>query len=531
VTVQVDSNPVLIVSLKRSLEDVLLRVPLGQFSGQAQHTVTVTHTGAAGTDVYFDFLEVAVPTADLPAFGAYPTTALATDWDTLHSQAIAPERTAWLIDTLGFKGRANHYAGAMWFYELSCAGNQYASAAIVFAGAPRFGDTTTVTLAGAPLQHVNLIGDTAQSIAKAFELLITAGSSAVWAHADGTTLTITARTMGLGGNGLTITTDTGNTNFTAQPSPTALAGGADGVWHTDLSATPRLNRAARDWSLSFFQALKSYGIGVTASFSMELGNGDRSLAAGIAQRYPDGTAAWLNTPALQTNFSPASTAFWQQVYLDMAGVMANAGVTPYLQFGEVQWWYFAAPSGMPFYDDYTKSAFQTAYGRPLGTITSQNADPAAFPDECAFLPTLIGQFTNAIMAFVRQSHADTRFEVLYPPDTNDTPLNKLINLPAADWTPAKLACFKTENFTYTGDRDLDKARQSIELPTELGFSPSESSHLVGIGDYTTPWARERRLALGEGIESVVLFALDQFCLIGYGLPLDHGTRRALYMGG
>jgi hypothetical protein len=531
VTVQVDSNPVLIVDLKRSLEDVLLRVPLGQFSGQAQHTVTVTHTGAAGTDVYFDFLEIAMPTADLPVFGACPATAMATDWDTLHSQAIAPERTAWLIDTLGFKGRANHYAGAMWFYELSCPGNRYASAAIVFTGAPRFGDTTTVTLAGTPLQHVNLIGDTAQSIAKAFELLITAGSSAVWAHADETTLTITARTMGLDGNGLTVITDTGNIDFTAQPSPTALAGGADGVWLTDLSATPRLNRAARDWSLSFFQALKSYGIGVTTSFSMELGNGDDSLAAGIAQRYPDGTAAWLNTPALQTNFSPASTAFWQQVYLDMAVVMANAGVTPYLQFGEVQWWYFAAPSGMPFYDDYTKSMFQTAHGRPLGTITSQNADPAAFPDECAFLPTLIGQFTNAIMDFVRQSHADACFEVLYPPDTNDTPLNKLINLPAAYWTPAKLACFKTENFTYTGDRNLDKARESIELPMQLGFPPSQSSHLVGIGEYTTPWPKEQRLALGEGVESVVLFALDQFCLIGYDLPLDDGSRRASYMGG
>ena len=61
VTVQVDSNPALIVNLKRSLEDVLIRVPLGQFSGQAQHTVTVTHTGAAGTDVYFDFLEIADP--------------------------------------------------------------------------------------------------------------------------------------------------------------------------------------------------------------------------------------------------------------------------------------------------------------------------------------------------------------------------------------------------------------------------------------------------------------------------------------
>ena len=531
VTVQVDSNPALVVNVKRSLEDVLIRVSLGQFSGQARHTVTVTHTGSSGTDVYFDFLEIAMPTADLPVFPASPATALATDWDTDHSLAIAPERTAWLIATLGFKGRANHYAGAMWFYELTCPDNQYASAAIVFTGAPRFGDTTVVTLAGTPLEHVNLIGDTAQSIAKAFEFLIAAGSSAVWAHADGTMLTITARTMGSGGNGLTVTTNTGNTNFTAEASPAVLAGGVDGTWHTDLAAIPRLNRAARDWSRSFFQALRSYGIGVTTSFSMELRHGDDSLAAGIAQRYPDGTPAWLNTPALQTNFSPASTAFWQQVYLDMAGVMSDAGVTPYLQFGEVQWWYFAAASGMPFYDDYTKSTFQAAHGRALGTITSQNANPATFPDECAFLPTLIGQFTQAIMDFVRQSHSDARFEVLYPPDTNDTPLNKRINLPAAYWTPAKLACFKTENFTYTGDRDLDKARQSIDLPGQLGFSPSQSSHLVGIGDYTTPWAREQRLALGDGVESVVLFALDQFCLIGYDLPLDDGSRRALYMGG
>jgi hypothetical protein len=74
-------------------------------------------------------------------------------------------------------------------------------------------------------------------------------------------------------------------------------------------------------------------------------------------------------------------------------------------------------------------------------------------------------------------------------------------------------------------------RQSIELPIELGFPPSQSSHLVGISDYTTPWAKELRLGLGAGLESVVLFALDQFCLIGYGLPLDNGARRALYMGG
>src|SRR6202043_1749171 len=119
---------------------------------------------------------------------------------------------------------------------------------------------------------------------------------------------------------------------------------------------------ARDWSSSYFQAMNGYGVCVTASFSMELGNGDDTTATGIAQRYPNGAPAWLNTPALQTNFGTASTAFWKQVYLDMANVMAGAGTPPYLQFGEVQWWYFCPPTdpangnwkpvlngGMPFY--------------------------------------------------------------------------------------------------------------------------------------------------------------------------------------
>ncbi|HXA49954.1 MAG TPA: hypothetical protein VNV86_06615, partial [Candidatus Acidoferrum sp.] len=96
---------------------------------------------------------------------------------------------------------------------------------------------------------------------------------------------------------------------------------------------------------------------------------------------------------------------------------------------------------------------------------------------------------------------------------------------------AALDCLKTENFTYTGNRDLDKARTSVMLPMQLGFPRSKSSHLVGIGEYTTPWAREERMAEGQSLDSVVLFALDQFCLIGYSLPLGRSTRRALFQGG
>jgi hypothetical protein len=167
----------------------------------------------------------------------------------------------------------------------------------------------------------------------------------------------------------------------------------------------------------------------------------------------------------------------------------------------------------------------------MATILSQNSDPGAFADECAFLPQLIGEFTDAVMTYVRQTHADARFEVLYPPDVNDTALNRLINFPHTHWTPASLDSLKTENFTYTGDRDLDKALASIQLPMQLGFGRSQSSHLVGIGEYTTPWSKEQRMAAGEQLDSVVLFALDQFCLIGYQLPLERGARRSQYMGG
>lgn len=529
ISLQVDSNPLQTVNLCRPLEDVLVRLPAGCLAGGIAHTVTITHTGAQGTDAYFDFLEIAYPTQTLPAFPGIPNSTLATDWDTNHSLALAPERTAWLIDALGFQGRANHYAGALWFYELYNCGNQYASVTIVFSGAPEFGGSTEVTLDTSVLKHLNLIGDTAESIATCFALWISAGSSAVWAQASGATLTITARTMGTAGDGINVTVTTGSSMFTVVASQGKLAGGVDGTWYTDLNALPRINRAARDWSKSYFQALNGYGIDVVAAFSTELGNGDDRETTGIAQRYPDGPV-WVNTPALQTNFSPASLTFWQQVYADMAGLMASAGVRPYVQFGEVQWWYFADAQGMPFYDAYTTSTFAAKEGRAMAVIPSQNADPTQYPAECAFLPGLIGQFTQAITTFVLQQYPNSRFEVLYPVDTNDTPWNQVVNFPAQYWTPAALTSLKTESFTFTGDRNLDQARQSIQFPMSRGFAPSQCSHLIGISDPTTPWQRERLLTISAGVDSVVLFALDQFCLIGTPLPLDRGPRTSRFMG-
>jgi hypothetical protein len=550
ISVRVDEGACQGINLALANEDALVRVPLSSLAGGMQHRVLITHDGPGGTYFYFDFVEIAVPTTNLPAFAVDPTLTLATDWDTDHSIALAPERTAWLIQKLGFRGRVNHYVGALWFYELYRPGQQFASATITFAGNPEWGKITSVVLGGTRLHHVNLIGETAESLARCFALLINAGSNSLWAQSDGGVLTLTARALGTEGNGFSISASTDNSEsnvapLTANTSGTALTGGIDGVrsdpngnyWRTDLTAMPRINRAARDWSGSFFAALKGYGIDATASFSMELQHGDDRVDTGIAQRYPNGDPAWLTTPALQTNFGPASIAFWQQVHADMARVMAAAGVGPYLQFGEVQWWYFPGPTataatepGLPLYDNYTTTSFEAAHGRPMTVIPNQYADPIPLSAECTFLRGLIGAFTRGIRDFVRLSFPNARFEVLYPVDVNDTPLNQIINFPCDDWTPANLTCLKTENFTYTFERNLTKAVQSMQMPAGSGFSPSQSSHLVGIADYTTPWQREQQLASGGRLESVVLFALDQFCLIGYGLPLQHNMRRAGFMG-
>ncbi len=531
VAITVDGGTPNVQILSLPIEDVLVRAPLGTFAANTVHTVTATHIGTVGQFFYLDFFEIAVPTQNLPDVPADSLTTLATDWDTDHSIAVAPERTAWMIKSLGFEGRANHYVGALWFYELVRQGHAYALGTVTFNGSPAFGELTSIALGPTVLERANLIGDTAASIARAFELLINNGSTGVWAEAAGAVLTIHARAMGAEGNAIALAASPASGAFSGQVGGSALTGGIDGEWYTDLGSVPRVNRAARDWGRSFIKAMKSYGIAVASAFSMELQHGDPSAAVGIAQRYPSQNPVLLNTPALQTNFSPTSLTYWKQVYLDMATVTAEAGQTPYLQFGEVQWWYFPYDgSGMPFHDAYSTATFAAAYGRSMHVFADQFSSPVPYPEEMQFLSGLIGNFTDQIIQYVRGTYPAARFEVLYPPDVNDTPLNTAVNFPAGAWTPAKLECLKTENFTYTGNRDMNRAKDSIKLPAQLGFPRDKTSHLIGIGDYTTPWAREVRACKAEGMESVVLFALDQFCLIGYPTPLEKGARRSTRQG-
>lgn len=548
VSVSIDGRPASTINLAFGGEDILIRSPLGTL-GPGTHTVSFTQTSADPTQFWFDFLEIAYPSANLPDFPPQPQLALATDWDTYHSQSLPAERTAWLINKLGLIGRVDHYVGALWFYELVRTGTQYASASVQVSrvsSAPAQ-SIAELLIDSTPIDHSLLPNDTPETLAQAFALLINNGSNSIWASASGATLTITARAMGKAGNGINISLGVNNVALGLTGAPIQLSGGVDGTslhldpndslqsalmaatqgWCTDLTAVPRINRAAWDWHVSFFRALKGYGMEAVAAFSTELGNGDPSDLVGIAQRYWDGTPVVVNTPAVQTNFSPAALNYWTQVYLDMATIQAQAGMVPYLQAGEVQWWYFPKKiwiaaqkqyvEAMTFYDAYTEQQFSSKYGISMQLIQSTDT-PNQHPNETAFLPTLIGAYTAAIRNALRTQYPGCRYEVLYPNDVNNTPLNQAVNFPAGDWTPANLNCLKTESFGFTGSYNLDQSTYSMNMSSAKGFPNPKRSHLVGISDVSSSWMKEVDIAQSQGLESVVLWALDQYCLIGYPAP-------------
>ncbi len=231
ISIVVDAGSPFTVNLDVPSEDVLIRTLLGQL-GPGTHTVTVTQAGANGTYFYFDFLEIAIPSTTLPTETTELSLAAATDWDTNHSLALAPERTAGMIYALGFRARVNHYAGALWFYELNCVGQQYASATITFSGSPDPNLITQIILGtiGQPsstdntIEHLNLIGDTTETLAIAFALQLNNGYTAVWAQASGSQLTIYSRAMGTDGNAITIATSANTTDLTITTSGAALVG-------------------------------------------------------------------------------------------------------------------------------------------------------------------------------------------------------------------------------------------------------------------------------------------------------------------
>ncbi len=527
------------------------------------HTAVLTLTAnknanSCGWYFYFDFLECAV-LSDVPDAPETRTdVGLATDFDTDNTYKLSPQRLIWNLQKLGLVGEIDHYCGVFWWNQRTASGGNYPSATITFGGSWAAQEVVWINVGGTysngtitggtAIGKTVFAADTPATIAQHMAFFINATLVGVWAKASGATLTITCRSTGSNWTYSLITqTNSAAGTITVSNGTTYVVSGQTfttsndlntnsvaPTWTIDPTATQPLNRAVRDWHADYFAALRAAGIGVTVSFSQELVNPPDNPSGGAVwiQRYQDGTPATTATGfgGLNSSMSAFGTPvqnYMASVYGEMAGLMAAAGLTPRLQFGEVLWWYIVGASGMAFYDGDTTAAAQAALDRALATFRTANDDPSinGYAD-ANFLRARLGNYVAAVQAAVLAQVPAAVFELLWPLDVNDPANCKLlhyVNLPPA-WQVRAGSGFDTflcEGFQYGGvNHNLDEAQACAGYPfTVLSWDRAHCRYLEGWYNAGWPWAREFQAAARTFVPLIKFWAYDHLCLYGWPLPL------------
>ncbi len=129
-------------------------------------------------------------------------------------------------------------------------------------------------------------------------------------------------------------------------------------------------------------------------------------------------------------------------------------------------------------------------------------------------------------------------EVLWPYDVNyPTPvggsggqLNRFVNLPV-EWqrqSTSGLDSMKVEALAFsTSLRDLNLARQAIDLFPGFGWPLGALRYLVPVFGSADPWERELALVWGAGLPFANLWAIDHICLFNLDVPERHLERRSI----
>lgn len=514
-----------------------------------KHIVTIEvasskNAGSSGYNVYFDFVEAAVSGDVEDAAETYTDVSAATDYDTDASYKMPPERLVWAIDKMGLHGPLNHYVGVFWWGQRELVGATYQETTVEVVGTPVFSELASLQFGeDAALEHLCLMGETGTSLALALALYVNELSAGFWASVDAELLTIHGHSPAAAYRSEVVgLPDSGGWYLSVDNQGLTVVAGD---WMIDETISPAINRGTVDWHTGFFAGVAGKGWEITCSFSMELVNPPDSPPAAVwAARYLGGGAVLTATgfgTLLSTHcaFSDAVLAYQKAAYLQLAGLMDAAGLTPWLQFGECLWWFFPDASGMAYYDDYTKAAAVAALGRALASFYAPSDDPSlnSYAD-AQFLRGRIKAHIDAIRAYVLASYAGAKFELLWPLDVNEPVvkrLNRYVNLPSEfeAKSGSGLDRLKMEGLAYGAyDRDLTKAREAVRFPFEtLAWGKADVRYVLPWFNGGCPWEREYLVAGRERIDGIVFWAWDHLGLMGWPLPLPVEGRGAAVLGG
>ncbi|MFL6414803.1 MAG: hypothetical protein ACJ74Y_03935, partial [Bryobacteraceae bacterium] len=317
---------------------------------------------STGTFV-FDYLDAAVLSDFCDAPVVYNNVSPALDYDTDATYKVSPQRLLWHLTKLGFRGQINEYLGVFWWNQRKRAGGLWNSATVNFGGTWAPGDIVTVALGtGAsrfPIHKSVTTWDTVDTIATHFAQYINSASVSMWAEKTGAgQLTIHTRTPNWG-DILDLAQDQPSAAGTVSGSGN-LAVGVDGTWQIDPAASNPINFPIRQWHSDFFSLAAAQNVSVTVSFSMELVNppDDGTPANTWIARYADGgpvttDTGFANLSSSQCPPIPSVASYQKAAYKEIARLQSEAGLVPWLQFGEFLWWFFSSMSQPIGYCSYT----------------------------------------------------------------------------------------------------------------------------------------------------------------------------------
>jgi hypothetical protein len=491
------------------------------------HTVEIRalfdkHPSSTGYYFYFDYLWPLEPQDPPDPPKVYPDVSLAMDFGTDHGYKKPPAWHVWHLTKLGFRGHADVYMSVFWNNKRRRIEATYPNCSVSI-GAWQEDQPLWINLSGTTLYFSPGAGLAAEDIAAHLRAVINVTFPGVWCTSGGGSIHIRSRAPGY-----TFTISASPQLSILQGTPALHQPGAEGDWEVIDTIAPVMTHGVRNWIRNLAREFKQAGIGASFAFSMEVYRPPLAMAA----RYWAGEPVFLPIPSHHMHFGRRVRDYLKQMYKECAGEIAAAGLPIVLQFGETQWWYFPNASGMPFYDDDTKAAFEARYGRPLHRFLANTDSPNDDIEAADFLRDRIWEYCAEVISYVRRFHPSAVFECLWPLDANQgkpapdpafRALNFHVNLPN-EWKASAYGVkyFRSEGFDYdVWQKNAVRMRQTLEFPLKLGRPASECMYLVGIYGPPDPPMREAYgMWRNRGLYSFCFWAFDQFCLNSRPVPLE-----------
>jgi len=335
-----------------SNEPILTRRRIWSDLSPGTHSVTIylsttKNQNSTGTNFLFDYLEAVVP-SDVPdPQRVYQNVSLAIDYDTDHTYKIPPARLVWNLDRLGMRGAVNEYVGVFWWNQRKRVGGSWKTWTVRFGGTWQGGDEVFLSIGSFTMGKSVFPQDTISTIAAHFKYFINHSLVSVWAETTETPgeLKIHVRTP-IWSDTKSASKSSANGTITESGD---LSAGIEGTWVVDDEASNPINWPARKWHSDLFAQVAAKGWGAVAAFSMELVNPPDDPASGkvYAARFYEGNpvetdVGFANLRSTHCAFSATMLEYQKAAYKEMAKLMSDAGLTPWLQFGEFLWWFFSS---------------------------------------------------------------------------------------------------------------------------------------------------------------------------------------------